>query len=148
MKAIRLKLIGSILCLATIILMASCNKDNNDDNGNESTHASIVGTWGCVNCTRHLWGEDPATGNPIPDTVVSIDSFRGGVVICNENGTYTSSNFWVFKDSGTWMKENNTLYIDRTDLDIIYLDNTILKLSYDEGVQTQHDVFTVEFKRQ
>ena len=145
MKASKFRLLGLMVCFAAASMAVSCNKDNNE---NGSSNAGIVGTWGCVGGTVHLWGNDPVTMEPVSDTIIPSSSYRGAIVTFNDDRTYTSSDFWVFDASGHWMKDGNTLYVDETDCEIVALDNTTLKLSYDEGWQGYHELWTFELKRQ
>lgn len=137
-----------LLCIAALGMMTSCSKDDTTENGS----ASIIGTWGCVHSYLHYWGTD-YQGEDYDEE--RTDSYKGNVVSFKNDGSYTASKSWSMHfddDGGTWMIDGNSLIVDREACDIQTLNSTTLKLHWYEpaveGYETEHEEWTLEFKRQ
>lgn len=149
MRTNKFKLMGLLLCFMAASAMVSCTDDNNE---NGTVSASIVGTWGCVHSYLHYWGTD-YQGNDYDEE--RTDSYKGNVVNFKDDGSYTASKSWSMHfddDGGTWMIDGNSLIVDREACDIQTLNSTTLKLHWYEpaveGYETEHEEWTLEFKRQ
>lgn len=136
------KFLGIILCLATASIAVSCSDDEADSSTNGSTISStIVGTWGCVHDYYLTYWDyirriTTYSGNH-DDTVCRReereDKYIGRIVNFKDDGTYSGSSMYGFRESGTWMINDNKLYIDgateqRKTFEIRQLNNTTLKL--------------------
>lgn len=133
----KIKLMGLLMCFVATSMMVSCNKD-------EVNSTNIVGTWGCVH-SRLITSRGINTSFE--------DNARGDIVRFNEDGTYTSNipypPFYSNSDE-TWMIDGNTLILngDGCEINIQELNNTTLKIKYDNHYFDLDRSYLYEFKKQ